>query len=47
MSDNASPGASRSPEQDMSVNRLLEGELLDLYAAALVIVPIAALLRFL
>jgi hypothetical protein len=30
-----------------TVNQLLEGELLDLYAAVLIIVPLAALLRLL
>jgi len=30
---------------DRTVNRLLEGELLDLYAAILIVVPIAIFLR--
>jgi len=47
MNDSVSPGAPRSPEQDRTVNRLLEGELLDLFGAAVVIVPFAILLRYL
>jgi TRAP-type C4-dicarboxylate transport system permease small subunit len=36
----------RSTEHvDRTVNRLLEGELLDLYAAILIVVPIAVLMR--
>jgi hypothetical protein len=30
---------------DRTVNRLLEGELLDLYAAILIVVPIAVFMR--
>ena len=42
-----SPRASRSAAQDSATNRLLQGELLDLYAAVLIIVPLAVFLRFL
>lgn len=41
------PRTSRSEAGDSSTNRLLEGELLDLFAAVLIIVPIAVFLRFL
>jgi hypothetical protein len=33
------------PAADRTVNRLLEGELLDLYAAILIVVPIAVFMR--
>ncbi len=42
-----SSGATQDRTQGRTVNRLLEGELLDLFAAVLIIVPIAVLLRFL
>ena len=41
------PKVSSNEGQDRTVNRLLEGELLDLYAALLIVVPIAVFLRFL
>jgi hypothetical protein len=41
------PRASSNERHDRTINRLLEGELIDLYAAVLIIVPIAAFLRFL
>lgn len=41
------PRPSSNERQDRAINRLLEGELLDLYAAVLIIVPIAFCLRFL
>lgn len=47
MNSTVPPRKSRSAAQDSATNRLLEGELLDLYAAVLIIVPIAAFLRFL
>ncbi|MBI3199028.1 MAG: hypothetical protein HYZ40_16280 [Rhodospirillales bacterium] len=36
---------SRVEPGDRAANRLLEGELLDLYAAILIVVPIAVFLR--
>jgi len=41
------PRTSRSEARDSTTSRLLEGELLDLFAAVLIIVPIAVFLRFL
>lgn len=43
----APPRTSRRENRDSTTNRLLECELLDLYAAVLIIVPIAVFLRFL
>ncbi|MDI1287603.1 MAG: hypothetical protein PSV46_24675 [Reyranella sp.] len=42
-----SSGKAQDRGQGRIVNRLMEGELLDLYAAVLIIVPIAILLRLL
>lgn len=47
MNSTVPPRALSNERQDRTVNRLLEGELLDLYAAVLIIVPIAFCLRFL
>jgi hypothetical protein len=41
------PRASGAESRDRTANRFREGELLDLYVAVLIIVPVAALLRFL
>ncbi len=47
MNSTVPPRVSSNERQDRTINRLLEGELLDLYAAVLIIVPIAIFLRFL
>ncbi len=47
MNSTVPPRASSNGNQDRAINRLLEGELLDLYAAVLIIVPIVVFLRFL
>lgn len=47
MNSTVPPRVSSNERQDSSIKRLLEGELLDLYAAVLIIVPIAVFLRFL
>lgn len=47
MNSSIPPRTSSRESQGRTVNRLLEGELLDLYAAVLIIVPIAVFLRFL
>lgn len=41
------PRASSNEGQDRTFNRPPESELLDLYAAVLIVVPIAVFLRFL
>ena len=41
------PSARDVDGRDGTVNRLFAGELLDLYAAVLIVVPVAALLRYL
>lgn len=46
-SSGAAQDTPRDWPQGRTVNRLLEGELLDLYAAVLIVVPIAVLLRLL
>ncbi len=47
MNSTIPPRASSNESHDRTINRLLEGELLDLYTAVLIIVPIAVFLRFL
>jgi hypothetical protein len=42
-----SSGVTQDRAEGRTVNRLLEGELLDLYAAVLIVVPLAVLLRLL
>jgi len=39
------PRRPSTQQGDRTVNRLLEGELLDLYAAILIVVPIAVFMR--
>ncbi|MDP1750070.1 MAG: hypothetical protein Q8L22_11470 [Reyranella sp.] len=41
------PRTSRSEVRDRTINQLPEGELLDLFVAVLIIVPIAVFVRFL